>query len=89
MWLLRCTKVFAEVEFKYTIPEIPEQDTTAGTVVIPADGADPIEIDLSKIPTIQGTPTAEPGQTADSPDSTDGGTDDLPPNTDPADPPQD
>jgi hypothetical protein len=76
-------KVFTEVEFEYTIPE---EDATAEGAAFPTDAADPIKIDLSTLPTIQGTPAAEPGQTADSADDP---TDDLPPNTDPADPPQD
>jgi len=76
-------KVFAVVEFKY---EIPEVDTTAGGEVLPADAADPIQIDLNTLPTIQGAPADKPGQTADSADDP---TDDIPPNTDPADPPQD
>ena len=75
--------VFAEVEFQYAMPE---EDTAADAEVIPADAADPIKIDLNEVPTIQGTPTAAPGGTTD---STDNATDDLPPNTDPVDPPQD
>ena len=93
----RCAldKVFAEVEFKY---EVPEDEATEEAAAVPADSADPIEVDLSKIPTFRATaappePTPEagtPGQegVTEPPVPPDGSSGDDFPQTDSADPRQ-
>lgn len=93
-------KIFRVVEFQYPVPE---EVVTEEAAVVPADPADPIEIDLSKVdlskvPTIKAT--AAPAETTPEkppPTQVEGGEpppadnpdDGVDPQTDPADPPQD
>ncbi len=88
-------KVFAEVEFKY---EVPEDEAAEETAAMPADPADPTEMDLSKVPTFRATaappePTPEAGtprqeETTEPPVPPDGSSGDDSPQTDSADPRQ-